>query len=253
MKEYLIRRIEGQKGVGWTMKRRHPVRKTICVLLILMLCAAMSVGIFYGVKGYQMYQDAISLSSIEDRVDKIRGEEDFTKYSEMTDFYINAVISVEDHRFREHKGIDLIALCRAFWADIRSMSFREGGSTITQQLAKNLLFTQDKNLERKAAEVFAVMEIEAEYSKEEIFELYVNTASFGSGYEGIYAASTGYFGKIPSELTDYEAVVLAGVPNAPSVYAPGVDEGLVSLRAQQVLRSMVRNEVITQAEMDGMM
>ena len=126
------------------------------------------------------------------------------------------------------------------------MSFREGGSTITQQLAKNLLFTQDKNLERKAAEVFAVMEIEAEYSKEEIFELYVNTASFGSGYEGIYAASTGYFGKIPSELTDYEAV-------APSVYAPGVDEGLVSLRAQQVLRSMVRNEVITQAEMDGMM
>lgn len=235
------------------MKKRHPVRKTICVLLILMLCIAVSAGIFYGVKGYQMYQDAVSQISIEDRVEKIREEEHFTKYSEMTDFYINAVISVEDHRFREHRGIDPIAVCRAVWADVRSMSFREGGSTITQQLAKNLLFTQEKKLERKAAEVFAVMDIEAEYSKEEIFELYVNTASFGSGYEGIYAASTGYFDKIPSEITDYEAAVLAGVPNSPSVYAPGVDDGLTALRARQVLQSMVRNDVITQAEMDGLM
>ncbi len=235
------------------MKKRHPVRKTICVLLILMLCIAVSAGIFYGVKGYQMYQDAVSQISIEDRVEKIREEEHFTKYSEMTDFYINAVISVEDHRFREHRGIDPIAVCRAVWADVRSMSFREGGSTITQQLAKNLLFTQEKKLERKAAEVFAVMDIEAEYSKEEIFELYVNTAGFGSGYEGIYAASTGYFDKIPSEITDYEAAVLAGVPNSPSVYAPGVDDGLTALRARQVLQSMVRNDVITQAEMDGLM
>lgn len=235
------------------MKKRHPVRRTICVLLILMLCITVSAGIFYGVKGYQMYQEAVSLISIEDRVEKIREEEHFTKYSEMTDFYINAVISVEDHRFREHKGIDPIAVCRAVWADVRSMSFREGGSTITQQLAKNLLFTQEKKLERKAAEVFAVLDIEAEYSKEEIFELYVNTASFGSGYEGIYAAATGYFNKLPSEITDYEAAVLAGVPNSPTVYAPGVDDGLTSLRARQVLQSMVRNDMITQAEMDGMM
>ena len=132
------------------------------------------------------------------------------------------------------------------------MSFKEGGSTITQQLAKNLLFTQEKSIERKAAEVFAVMDIESEYSKEEIFELYVNTACFGSGFEGIYAASFGYFEKTPSELTDYESAVLAGVPNAPSLYAPGVDDGLTSLRARQVLESMVRNDMITQAEMEGM-
>ena len=234
------------------MQRRHPVRRMLCVLLILMVCTVMSVGIFYGVKGYQMYQDAISLMPLNDRIEEIQEQEHFTRYSEMTDFYINAVISVEDRRFREHKGIDPIAVCRAVWVDVRSMSFKEGGSTITQQLAKNLLFTQEKSIERKAAEVFAVMDIESEYSKEEIFELYVNTACFGSGFEGIYAASFGYFEKTPSELTDYESAVLAGVPNAPSLYAPGVDDGLTSLRARQVLESMVRNDMITQAEMEGM-
>lgn len=234
-----------------TKKKRHPVRRTICVLLILMLCAAVSAGVFYGLKGYQMYQDAVSQMSIQDRVEKIREREHFTKYSDMTEFYINAVISIEDHRFREHMGIDPIAVCRAMWVDLKTMSFREGGSTITQQLAKNLLFTQEKSIVRKAAEVFAVMAIESEYSKNEIFELYVNTACFGSGYEGIYAGSMGYFGKLPLELTDYESAVLAGVPNAPSVYAPGMDEGLAAQRTWQVLRSMVRNDMITQTEMDG--
>ena len=235
-----------------TKKKRHPVRRTICAFLILMLCAALAVGIFYGVKGYRMYQDAVSQATIQDRVEEIRETEHFTKYSEMTEFYINAVISIEDHRFREHMGIDPIAVCRALWADIRAMSFKEGGSTITQQLAKNLLFTQEKSIVRKAAEVFAVLEIESEYTKEEIFELYVNTAAFGSGYEGIYAGAVGYFGKIPSELTDYESAVLAGVPNAPSVYAPGMNDGLASQRTRQVLRSMVGNQMITQSEMDNM-
>lgn len=235
------------------MKRRHPVRRMLCVLLILMVCTVMSVGIFYGVKGYQMYQDAISLMPLNDRIEEIQEQEHFTRYSEMTDFYINAVISVEDRRFREHKGIDPIAVCRAVWVDVRSMSFKEGGSTITQQLAKNLLFTQEKSIERKAAEVFAVMDIESEYSKEEIFELYVNTASFGEGYYGIYDASMGYFEKEPLELTDYESAVMAGVPNAPSVYAPGADRELAAQRTAQVLRSMVRNNVITQAQMDGML
>lgn len=235
------------------MKKRHPVRRTIGVLLILILLAVLSAGIYYGSRGYKMYQDAVSQMSVADRVGNIRAQEHFTRYSEMTDFYIEAVISVEDRRFREHKGIDPIALCRAFWTDVKTMSFKEGGSTITQQLAKNLLFTQEKSIERKAAEVFAVMDLEKEYSKEEIFELYVNMACFGNGYEGIYDAAAGYFEKLPAELTDYEAAVLAGVPNAPSVYAPGTDEALASMRVRQVLRSMVRNDVITQAQMDGML
>ncbi|BFK90466.1 transglycosylase domain-containing protein [Blautia producta] len=116
---------------------------------------------------------------INERVEEIRGVEGFTSYSELPQFYIDATISVEDHRFAKHCGIDLIAIGRAAWTDIRAISFVEGGSTITQQLAKNMLFTQDKKIERKAAEVFAALDMESKYTKEEIFELYANTVYFG--------------------------------------------------------------------------
>ena len=230
------------------MKRRHQLGRSIRRLLILILLIAVSVGAFYGFRGYRMYRDAIEQMSVEERVEQIRAREHFTRYSELTDFYIDAVISVEDHRFKEHMGLDLIAICRAVWIDLKTMSFREGGSTITQQLAKNMLFTQEKTIERKAAEVFAVLDIEAEYSKEEIFELYVNTSNFGSGYNGVYAASKGYFDKLPSELTDYESALLAGVPNAPSLYSPDVNLKLASQRVGEVLQSMVRESVLTQEE-----
>lgn len=198
-------------------KKRHCVIKAIFRLLIVLVCLVLGVGAFFGVKGYEMYQDAIAERTLDERVEDIRNTENFTIYSELPQFYIDATISVEDHRFADHCGIDLIAIGRAAWTDIRAMSFVEGGSTITQQLVKNLLFTQDKKIERKAAEVFAALEMESKYSKEEIFELYANTAYFGSGYYGIYQASIGYFGKEPSALTDYECALLAGIPNAPSV------------------------------------
>lgn len=195
-----------------------------------------------------MYQDAIAERTLDERVEDIRNTENFTIYSELPQFYIDATISVEDHRFADHCGIDLIAIGRAAWTDIRAMSFVEGGSTITQQLVKNLLFTQDKKIERKAAEVFAALEMESKYSKEEIFELYANTAYFGSGYYGIYQASIGYFGKEPSALTDYECALLAGIPNAPSVYSPMVNSELAQQRQQYVIRQMVKYGYISESE-----
>lgn len=229
-------------------KKKHPVRKILISFLAVLFCLLFAVCAFFGVKGYRMYQEAIAEKSISERVEETRSMENFTPYSELPQFYIDATISVEDHRFEEHCGIDLIAVARAAWTDIKAMSFVEGGSTITQQLIKNMLFTQDKKLERKAAEVFAALELEANYSKEEIFELYANTAYFGNGYYGIYQASIGYFGKEPLELTDYECAMLAGIPNAPSVYS--LDEELALQRVKQVLRSMVRNKIITQEEAD---
>lgn len=217
---------------------------------MILLCSVMAFGIFFGIRGYGLYQDAISEMSIEDRFQEIRDKENFTDYSELPLFYIDAVISVEDHRFREHFGIDPVAICRAALTDIRAMSFVEGGSTITQQLAKNLLFTREKTFERKAAEVFAVFEIEDRYSKEEIFEVYVNMAGFGGSYDGIYEAAEGYFGKEPSDLTDYETAVLAGVPNAPSIYSPDVSKKDAKRRVGQVLDSMVKHECITRSRAD---
>lgn len=229
-------------------RKRHLIRKSIGFLFTTLFCIAAAGGIFFGVKGYGMYQEAIAQTPLEERVNAIRSEEHFTGYSELPEFYIDAVLSVEDHRFREHCGIDVIAVCRAAWTDMKAGAFLEGGSTITQQLAKNLLFTQDKTIERKAAEVFAAFDIEEKYSKEEIFELYVNMAYFGSGYYGVYAATEGYFDKMPSELTDYEAAMLAGIPNAPSDYSPDISAELASQRVVQVLRSMVKHRILTQEE-----
>lgn len=232
------------------MKKRHSIRKCILTLFAVLLCMAAVVCTFYGIKGYRLYRDTVAQASIAERVEETRAKEHFTGYSDLPEFYINAVISVEDHRFRSHPGIDLIAICRATWTDLKAGAYVEGGSTITQQLAKNLLFTQEKTVERKAAEVFAAFALEAEYSKEEIFELYANTVYFGSGYYGIEDAAEGYFGKEPSELNDYEAAMLAGIPNAPSVYSPDVNPTLTSQRVGQVLDSMVKNGFLGRDEAD---
>lgn len=234
------------------MKKKRRIRKIIGIMFLLLLCAAVTAVTFFGVKGYRMYKEAVAQKSIEERVEEVRGDPDFISFEEMPEFYIDAVISVEDHRFMNHGGIDPIAICRAVFNDIRAGRFKEGGSTITQQIAKNMLFTQEKRMERKAAEVFAALDLEKKYSKEELFELYVNTAYFGSGHYGIGEAAEGYFEKEPSELTDYESAMLAGVPNAPSAYSPDVNADLAARRAEQVLSSMVDNELITAGEKEGM-
>lgn len=231
-------------------KHRHPVRNILVSLLAVLLGVLFAAGAYFGVKGYRMYEKATAEKSIEERVEKIRGSEDFTSCSELPQFYIDAVISVEDRRFESHSGIDLIAIGRAAWTDIREMAFVQGGSTITQQLAKNLLFTQEKKMERKAAEVFAALELESRYTKDEIFELYANTVYFGNGCYGIRQAALEYFEKEPSELSDYECAVLAGLPNAPSVYSLDENKELALQRVGQVLQSMVRNKMITQEEAD---
>lgn len=224
--------------------------KILLSLLSLVLVVLLVVGGFFGIKGYHMYQDAVEEMPISEKVATIRQMDHFVEYEELPDIYIDAVISVEDKRFEEHHGVDYLAICRAVWNDLRTLSFAEGGSTITQQLMKNEYFTQEKKLERKFAEIFAAWEVEKQYDKEDIFELYVNTIYFGSGYYGIYEAAEGYFGKEPSELTEYEAVMLAGLPNAPSAYSPDTSPELAKQRMSQVLDRMVECEVLTRSEAD---
>lgn len=224
--------------------------KFISSVLCIVLCAAVIAGVIFGVQGYNMYRDAVNEESISDRVEEIQSGEDYVTFDQLPSIYVDAVISVEDHRFWEHGGIDLIAILRAAVNDIKAMDYVEGGSTITQQIAKNMLFTQEKEFQRKFAEIFAAYEIESLYDKEEIFEIYVNTIYFGSGYYGIYDASMGYFGKEPKDLTDAEAVMLAGLPNAPSNYSPDVSPELAVERMKQVLESMVENKLIDQAIAD---
>lgn len=189
-------------------------------------------------QGYAMYQDALSEISLTDKVTAIQTKEGYTELLDLPETYVDAVVSVEDHRFYRHFGLDPIAITRALVNDIRAGRYVEGGSTITQQLAKNLYFSQEKKLSRKAAEVFLAFDLERNYTKEQILELYVNSIYYGDGYYNVGQASRGYFGKDPSQMTEYESTLLAGVPNAPSRYAPTKNPQLAAKRQMQVLRRM---------------
>lgn len=210
------------------------LRSLVLLAMVVCICS----GFVVAGKGYQVYQDAIEEVSLEDKVASIREKDSFTEYEDLPKIYVQAVVAVEDKRFENHGGVDFIAICRAVMNDIRAGAFVEGGSTITQQLAKNLYFSQDKDFVRKAAEVFVAWDLENNYSKEEIFELYVNAIYFGDGYYDVASASEGYFGKEPEEMSEYECTLLAGIPNAPSIYAPTKNPDLAAKRQLKVLKRM---------------
>lgn len=212
--------------------------KKLKKLFVIILLVIIAIACMIVVQGYRMYKQALDEISLEERVNIIRTQANYTKNTEIPEIYKKAVIAVEDHRFYEHHGVDFISICRAVFNDIKTMSFVEGGSTITQQLAKNMFFTQEKKLSRKVAEVFMSREIEKNYNKDEILELYINTIYYGNGYYDIKSASIGYFGKLPKYLSDSEAIMLVGIPNAPSVYNPKINPELAEQRKKQVIQKM---------------
>lgn len=162
--------------------------KIIKRIIIIITLIALTAGAILIKNGYDMYKNAIDEIPLTEKVESIRKKENYTKIEEVPQIYIDAVISVEDHRFYKHGGIDIIAIARAAINDIKAMSFVEGGSTIPQQLSKNIYFTQEKEITRKIAEVFMAFELEKNYEKDEILELYLNTSYYGDGYYTIKEA-----------------------------------------------------------------
>lgn len=154
------------------------LKKVIFVVILI----SISIGLLVVGEGYDMYKEALKNMPPEEKVQSIKQKSNYTEIEEVPQIYINAVISVEDHRFYKHNGIDIIAIGRAMVNDIKAMDFVEGGSTITQQLSKNIYFTQEKTITRKIAEMFMTFEIEKHYDKDEILELYLNTSYYGDGY-----------------------------------------------------------------------
>ena len=212
---------------------------TFIFLIILMII------IIIGYNGYQMYKQAINELPIDEKIKEIKNKDNYTKLEETTKTFRDAILAVEDHRFYNHKGIDLISTTKAFFTNLKSKEIITGGSSITQQLAKNMYFTQEKQFSRKFAEIFVVSYLEDNLTKDEIFELYINTIYYGNGYYGIGDASIGYFKKEPKELTEYESTILAGLPNAPSAYSLNKHKELAEKRQQQVLDAMVKYKYLT--------
>lgn len=155
-----------------------------------------------------------------------------------------AIIAVEDHRFYRHIGVDIEGILRASLVNLQRGAIEEGASTITQQLVKNLFLTTEQTWGRKFEEVILALDMELRYSKEEILELYLNSIYFGSGAKGIGQAGKIYFAKKPSELTLAESALLAGLPNAPSLYSPYVDLGAAKQRQAVVLSAMAKYNYI---------
>lgn len=218
--------------------------KLFVILIILLIIAASFIFII----GYGYYTNTLHDKSLTECVESVTNKEHYTKFEDLSDNYINAVIAVEDHRYYEHGAVDFIAVARALFTNIKDGEFDEGGSTITQQVAKNIIFNQEKTLIRKIGEIFGAFDLEKNYNKNEILALYVNSNYFGDGYYGIYEASMGYYNKEPKDLNLAEASMLAGIPNAPSVYAPTVNPDLAKKRQAHVLSKMVEYGYISQEE-----
>jgi membrane peptidoglycan carboxypeptidase len=155
-----------------------------------------------------------------------------------------SIIAIEDNRFYSHWGFDITGILRASLVNLQYGRIEEGASTITQQLVKNLFLSREQSMGRKAEELLLALDVEARYSKEQILELYLNTIYFGSDYYGIAEAAQGYFGKKPQDLTLAESAMLAGLPNAPSLYSPYVNYELAKKRQAVVLDAMVRGGLI---------
>ena len=222
--------------------------KIIAKIFFIFLLLVFVIGSIALVIGYSYYSKALKEKPLITRIEELTNQEHYTAFEELPKVYINAVIAVEDRRFYEHGAIDIIGIARAFYTNIRDGKFDEGGSTITQQVAKNVIFNQDQNIVRKLGEIFAAYDLEKNYSKDEIFAFYVNSSYFGDGYYNIYDASHGYYNKEPKDLNLAEASMLAGIPNAPSVYAPTVNPELAKKRQKHVLNKMVENNYISQQE-----
>lgn len=158
---------------------------------------------------------------------------------------LDAVIAVEDSRFYTHPGFDLAGIARASLVNLRRGEIEEGASTITQQLVKNLFLSQERSFARKAEELALALDFELHYSKDEILALYLNTIYFGSGFYGVRDAARGYFGKEPDRLTLPEAAMLAGLPNAPSLYSPYENFLLAKRRQLVVLDAMARTGALS--------
>lgn len=164
-----------------------------------------------------------------------------------------AFISVEDVRFYYHPGVDLIGIMRALWSDIKAGSIVEGGSTITQQLARMLFLKPERSLKRKLKEAVLSIRIEKRYTKDEILGLYLNQSYFGTRAYGIEAASQTNFGKSVQELTIGEAALLATLPKAPSLYSPFKNPEKARERRSIVLKKMLNHKFITEAEFNQAM
>ena len=228
---------------------------TAAAVLFLLCCAVKTLGMdrwvdfdVYRITGCD--RTSIIYDGQSDVVTRLHGVQDRTwvSVSELQPSTVYAFISAEDARFFEHEGVDVIRIAGAIVADIKAGSYVQGASTISQQLIKLSHLTSEKTISRKAEEAALAYEMERQYSKEDILEMYLNYVYFGGGYYGIEAAAEGYFGVHASDLTLDQSAMLAGILKSPSGYAPHINYAASINRRNNILRLMRDYGYITDDE-----
>ena len=170
------------------------------------------------------------------------------KLADISPWLVKATLAVEDRRFYEHAGVDIRGLARAVWVDVRHMSIREGASTLTQQLARNLYLGHQRTWSRKLKEAWYAARLEQTYSKDEILQMYLNQIYYGHGAYGAEAAARLYFGKPAKELTLPESALLAGIPKGPRYYSPHLHPAASEARRHTVLQAMAEAQMLSARE-----
>lgn len=224
------------------------IRKLILLAIIL---AFFVICIITG-GGYLEYKRAVDNISIEQKVNEIHAVEHYTTLEDIATYMKDGVVAIEDRRFYQHDGVDYYALMRSLVVNITNQG-HQGGSTLSQQLAKNMYFMEDNSGFKKVAEAFVAKDLEHMYTKDEILEMYLNIIYYGDGHYGIYEASMGYYGVLPKDLNITQASVLSGMAQAPSIYMLSNRDSITKDRQKQVLNAMLDLQMITKRDYDEAM
>ena len=200
------------------------IKRLICLLLVVIV----AVGILsYPVikNGYDLYIQAVTEIPLEEKTAQIKADSKYTSFNDISPVFTSLLVQSEDRRFYSHFGFDIISFSRAVVANVFSGGYSQGGSTLTQQLAKNMYFSFDKQMERKVAELLVAFDLEKLCSKEEILAMYCSLAYFGQNCYGVKQAAAYYYGITPMELNELQSQQLVDTLKAPSVYNPSVMNG----------------------------
>lgn len=183
-------------------------------------------------------------------ISTVKGEKDvyYLQFEEIPSDFVDAIISIEDKKFYRHIGIDLKAIVRAAWAMVRNGEVTQGGSTITQQLARTVFLSNERTWERKIEEIYIALELEQKYTKDDILEYYLNNVYFANGYYGIQAASQGYFSLPVDKLELSQVAFLCAIPNNPTLYDPVTSLENTIKRRDRILYNMWSDGVINDRE-----
>ena len=241
------------------MDESRPFSVTVFRYIFISLCLLFAIGgglYYYLVVVNDPIAEHIEENNIylvEGRLVKNKEEHDinFIFFSEIPEDTVNAFVAMEDARFFHHSGVDYIGVLRALWVNIVSQELQQGGSTITQQLAKNLFLEHDRTVDRKLTEIRIALALENIYSKQEILEMYLSQIYFGHGNRGIRQAAQAYFNKEATELTLGEGALLAGIIQAPNAFAPVNGWDTAVNRQKLVLERMEELKKITAEEAEA--